>query len=120
ARGARAPRARPQGRRRVSQCIVTPRRALPPRRRRWQPGLLLPFGSTRERRPPERGARPPARPRRAVRHRASRFARHNRPMQGQERRGRARDFLLGGLVGASPAVATARPAPPPPPRPPPP
>jgi len=29
-------------------------------------------------------------------------------MQGEGRRGRARDFLLGGLVGASAAVATAR------------
>ena len=29
-------------------------------------------------------------------------------MQGEERRGRARDFLLGGLVGASAAVATVR------------
>jgi hypothetical protein len=29
-------------------------------------------------------------------------------MQGEQRRGRARDFLLGGLVGASAAVATAR------------
>jgi hypothetical protein len=29
-------------------------------------------------------------------------------MQGDARRGRARDFLLGGLVGASAAVAAAR------------
>ena len=29
-------------------------------------------------------------------------------MQGEGRSGRARDFLLGGLVGASAAVATAR------------
>ncbi len=29
-------------------------------------------------------------------------------MDGERRRGRARDFLLGGLVGASAAVATAR------------
>jgi hypothetical protein len=29
-------------------------------------------------------------------------------MQEEGRRGRARDFLLGGLVGASAAVATAR------------
>jgi hypothetical protein len=29
-------------------------------------------------------------------------------MEGERRRGRARDFLLGGLVGASAAVATAR------------
>jgi hypothetical protein len=29
-------------------------------------------------------------------------------MQGEGRRGRARDFLLGGLVGASAAVAAAR------------
>jgi hypothetical protein len=29
-------------------------------------------------------------------------------MQGKGRRGRARDFILGGLVGASAAVATAR------------
>ena len=29
-------------------------------------------------------------------------------MQGEGRRGRARDFILGGLVGASAAVATAR------------
>lgn len=29
-------------------------------------------------------------------------------MEGDERRGRARDFLIGGLVGASAAVAAAR------------
>ena len=29
-------------------------------------------------------------------------------MDGEDRRGRARSFLLGGLVGASAAVATAR------------
>ena len=29
-------------------------------------------------------------------------------MQGDDRRGRARSFLLGGLLGASAAVATAR------------
>jgi len=29
-------------------------------------------------------------------------------MDGERRRGRARDFILGGLVGASAAVATAR------------
>ena len=29
-------------------------------------------------------------------------------MDGDRRRGRARDFLLGGLVGASAALATAR------------
>ncbi|HET7571625.1 MAG TPA: hypothetical protein VFJ77_03040 [Gaiellaceae bacterium] len=29
-------------------------------------------------------------------------------MQGDDKRGRARSFLLGGLVGASAAVATAR------------
>jgi hypothetical protein len=29
-------------------------------------------------------------------------------MDGENRRGRARDFLLGGLVGASAAIATAR------------
>jgi hypothetical protein len=29
-------------------------------------------------------------------------------MDGEHRRGRARDFLLGGLVGASAAIATAR------------
>jgi hypothetical protein len=29
-------------------------------------------------------------------------------LDGEDRRGRARDFLLGGLVGASAAIATAR------------
>jgi hypothetical protein len=29
-------------------------------------------------------------------------------MEGDERRGRARDFLIGGVVGASAAVAAAR------------
>jgi hypothetical protein len=33
---------------------------------------------------------------------------YNRPMDGEDKRGRARSFLLGGLVGASAAIATAR------------
>ncbi len=33
---------------------------------------------------------------------------HNRPMDGDDRLGRARSFLIGGLVGASAALATAR------------
>ena len=33
---------------------------------------------------------------------------YNRPMDGEAKRGRARSFLLGGLVGASAAIATAR------------
>jgi hypothetical protein len=32
-------------------------------------------------------------------------------MDGDDRRGRARSFVLGGLVGASAAIATARPPP---------
>ena len=33
---------------------------------------------------------------------------YNRGMDGDDRRGRARSFLIGGLVGASAAIATAR------------
>ena len=33
---------------------------------------------------------------------------YNRPMDGGDRRARARSFLIGGLVGASAAIATAR------------
>jgi hypothetical protein len=33
---------------------------------------------------------------------------HNRPMDGNDRLGRARSFLIGGVVGASAALATAR------------
>lgn len=33
---------------------------------------------------------------------------YTRPVDGDDRRGRARSFLLGGLLGASAALATAR------------
>jgi hypothetical protein len=33
---------------------------------------------------------------------------YNRPMDGQDKRARVRSFVLGGLVGASAALATAR------------
>jgi len=44
----------------------------------------------------------------AERHDPDRLHWHNRTMDGDDRRGRARSFLLGGLLGASAALATAR------------